>query len=62
MQECSPFGQTKCQRAEGRLQKTWKRSGGNGLSDAPVFIFLQRFHQINQQKRMVVLRSLTGDD
>lgn len=60
MQECSPFGQTKSERVEGHIQKTHR--SGDGLLDAPVFIFLLRFHQINQQKRTVVLRSLTGDD
>lgn len=46
---------------EGRLgEHTWKRSGLNGPSDAPVFISLQRFHQINQQKRTVVLPASPG--
>lgn len=44
------------------LEEAQSRRGGDGLSDAPVSIFLRRFHQINQQKRMVVLRSLTRDD
>lgn len=44
----------------GRTFSEDAQSGGDGLFDALVFIFLPRFHQINQQKRMVMLHSLTG--
>lgn len=46
--------------ASGRTFSEDTRSGGDGVFDAPVFIFLPCFHQINQQKRTVVLHSLTG--